>query len=73
MCGDNGLQRWLYVGQEQELCVFILRWNAGLESFEDVEIGIVRLGFVEVVAYRAAPAEGLALGAFQAARVDPAS
>ena len=41
-----------------------------MESFENVEIGVVRLGFVKVVHVGAAPTEGLALGAFQAARVD---
>src|SRR5581483_396744 len=65
------LQRWLDVGQEQEISVFVFFGNTGLECLEYVEIGIVRFGFVEIIDVRSAPAEGLPFGALEPARVDP--
>jgi hypothetical protein len=39
---------------------------------KDIQLGVVRLGFVQVVEIRAFPEEALARGALNAARVDVA-
>ena len=65
-----GLQCRLDVGQEEKVGVFVLLGDAGLKSFEDVEVGVVGFRFVEVVGIGSAPAECLALRALDAAGVD---
>ena len=65
-----GLQGGLDVGQEKELGVFVFLRNARLEALENVQIGEIRFGFVEVFAVGSSPAEGLALGALDASNVD---
>ncbi len=65
-----GLQGRLDIGQEKELGVLVLVRNAGLKCFEDVQVGEIRFGLVEVVGVGAAPAEGFAFCAFEAANVD---
>ena len=64
------MQRGLDVGKEQELGVFVLLRNLRLEGFEDVKVGVVGLGLVEIVGVGTAPAKSFAFGAFDAARVD---
>src|SRR5580704_5977236 len=65
-----GLQGRLNVGKEKKFGVFVLFWNARLKALENVKIGKVRFGFVEVFAVGSAPAEGFAWGVLDAANVD---
>ncbi len=49
-----------------------MRRNLRLEAFEDIEVGEVGLGLVEVIGVGAAPAEGFALGVLDSTDVDAA-
>ena len=50
--------------------VAISRGDLGFETGEDVEIGVERLGFVEIFEIGALPEEALAGGVLDAARID---
>jgi hypothetical protein len=60
---DAALEDGIDVGEEEEFGVAIGVGNLGLEGGEDVEVGDVGLGFVEVVEVGAFPEEALAGGA----------
>ena len=44
--------------------------NLGLEGGKDIQVGLVSLGFVQIVEIRAFPEEALARGALDAAGID---
>ena len=66
------LQHGIDVGQKQKLRVAIRVGNLGLERREHVQLGVVRLGLVQVLEIRTLPEEALARGVLNAARVDVA-
>ena len=68
----RGLQRRVNVRQKQEVGVSVFLGNLGLELLEHVQLREVGLRFVQVVGVVAAPAEGLAGRALNAARIDAA-
>ena len=67
---DAALQDGIDVGEEEEFGVGVGGGNFGLEGGEDVELGVVGLGFVEVFEIGAFPEEAFAGGVLDAARVD---
>ena len=58
------------VGEEEKLGIVVGGGDLGLERSEDVQIGVVGLGFVEIVEVGAFPEEAFAGGTFDAACVD---
>ena len=70
---DAALQDGIDVGEEEKLGVAVGVGNLGLECGEDVEIGLVGLGFVEIVEIGAFPEEAFAGGVLDAAGVDLAA
>ena len=64
------LQHRIDVGQKQKLRVAIGVGNFGLEAGKDIQLGLVRLGFVEVVEIRAFPEKGFAGGVLNAGGID---
>ena len=70
MPADIGLQSGLNIGEEQEICIRIFLRDAGLEGLENVKVGVVSFGFVEIVDVRSPPAKGLAFSALQTANVN---
>ena len=67
---DRDLQRGMDIRQKQELGVGVLFGNFWLELLEHVEVGEIRLGFVQIVRIAAAPAESLARRALNPAGID---
>ena len=67
-----GLQDGIDVGQKQEIGVVVLSRNLRLKLLEDVELGVQRLRFVDVLAVFTGPVKGLAFRVLDAARVDAA-
>ncbi len=68
----GGLQAGVDVAEKKNVAVAVLGRNSRLEFFEDVQLGEVGLGFVEVVEILAAPAEGLPFCVLDAAGVHAA-
>src|SRR6185312_9482537 len=66
----TALQDWIDVGEEKKLRVAIGRGNLGFEGSKDVQLGIVRHGFVEVFEVGAFPAKAFPGSALDAAGVD---
>ncbi len=64
------LQDGIDVGEEEKFGIAIGVGNLGLEAGEDVELGLERLGLVEVFEIGALPEEAFAGGALDAARID---
>src|SRR5271170_4549773 len=58
------------IAQEQEFRIRIFRRNTRLEAFEHIQFGEIGLGFIEVVEILPTPAEGVALGTFDATSID---
>ena len=56
---DIRLQIWLNVGKKQKVSIFIFGGNARMKTLEDVQLGKIRLCFIEVVSVGAAPAKRL--------------
>ena len=67
------LQDRIDVSQKQKLGVAIGLGNLRLKGCKDVQLGVVRLGLVQVVEIGAFPEEALARRVLNAARVDAAS
>ena len=65
-----GLQGRLNIRQEKKLRILVLFRNARLKSLEDIQVGEIRFGFVQVVGIGTAPAKRLAFGSLEAAGVD---
>ncbi len=66
------LQDGIDVGEEEKLGVAIGVGDFGLEGGEDIELGVVGLGLVEIFEIGAFPEEAFAGGVLDAARVDVA-
>jgi hypothetical protein len=66
------LQDGINVGEKEKLRVAVGFGNLRLEGREDIQLCIVRLGFVDVFQIGALPEEALARGVLNAARVDVA-
>ena len=66
---DAGLQHGIDVGQKQKIGIVILVRDRRLKRFEHIQLGVQRLGFVDILAVFAGPVEGLALRVLDAARV----
>src|SRR5215469_2256186 len=64
------LQRRLNVGEEKKIRVLVLLRDAWLKGLENIQVGKTGFRLVQVLQIRTAPAERLALGAFQAACID---
>src|SRR3954468_1971985 len=70
VAADISLQSRLNIREEQEICICIFLWDARLEGLENVKVGVVSFGFVEIVHVRSTPAKGLAVSPLQTANVD---
>src|SRR5580704_767994 len=67
---DFGLQGGLNVAQEQKFRIHVLGGNARPEFLENVQLGEIGFGLVQVLKILAAPAEGLAFSVFNSTDVD---
>src|SRR5581483_5400431 len=66
---DCRLQRRMNIAEKQVKRIQIFFGDAGLESFEEVQLGKVGFGLVQVIEVLSSPAERFSLGTLQAAGV----
>ena len=69
---DGCLQAGMDIAEKKDVAVAVLGGNSRLEFFEDVQVGEIGFGFVEIVEILSAPAKGLPFRVLDAAGVHAA-
>src|SRR3989344_6540981 len=67
---DRLLQLRVDVGQENNAAFFVCFRKAGFEKLENVQLGLQRLGAVQIIIVKSAPSEGLTFLKLEAVGID---